>query len=267
MVAYAIVACIPGCGLILDFGDDFDGGGNGRDAGPRADVQRLDADGARDASSDDGGPDANVTDADALVDATAPCLEPCGLVAQCGCSAGQACQYNGAAGVHCAAAGALPAGTYCRSETECASGLSCIWIYGTTNGVCVAFCDDDGDCGDPAARCIAIPMVDQAGVCSFPCDPLDGTTCPSDVQACDIVLRTTFDGTPATPVTVCRTAGSVPAGGACATSAECVGEAGCRAGICRFFCDVAAPTCPAPTTCTARTPPWRIGDVDYGLCE
>ena len=271
-LAYALMSVFSGCGLILDLGADIDGGAvEELDVGLRLDARASDGPPPRDAgSSFDASADAfaDARGIDARVDAATVCPLPCGLVTpQCGCAPSQACNVDGTAGVSCVLPGSAGPGAYCMRETECDRGLTCIWIAGARNGVCVAFCDDDSDCGDPRSRCTRIGPTDQAGVCSFACDPLDDASCPSDVQACDIVLRTTFEGAPSAAVTVCRTAGATPVGEACGTTSECVARSVCRGGGCRPFCDVAAPACPAGSSCTVQSPPWRIGTTEYGLCE
>src|SRR5687767_2270548 len=111
------------------------------------------------------GPDAPITlQPDAPVttfDAGNGCSQqPCSLVPQCGCAAGEACDLDpdnlGTGGTLCRGAGSGTTSTICTSDENCAAGYGCVGFGG--GSTCTEFCDDDTDCAGGGSIC-AITLV------------------------------------------------------------------------------------------------------------
>jgi hypothetical protein len=137
------------------------------------------------------------------------------------CPAGEACSEVEGASI-CVPAGEAEIGDDCEDNAQCASG-ACV-LAGETS-VCVALCDDDGDCAQ-GARCYT---TDLARVCLFPIDDRAvGEACSSPTE-CDSGLCASQPGDDATCVAPCGEDGSCAGGTLCAELVS--GERACLRGL------------------------------------
>ncbi len=217
-------------------------------------------------------PDESAGDAivvDAMSDDTSPAdaascdLDPCRLLPpQCGCPAGEVCQYTAALGIHCTAPGPLPADALCTDEEQCAASLTCFWSSRTLGGLCVPWCSTDSDC--PSGSCVRAAVVSQTGVCTHPCDPRDPMSCPSPDLACRLISETRWEDGASVQATFCIATGTRTTGTACTSARQCVAGLTCVSGLCVPYCVVGAGDCAGGTTCT---PTATVGSTTYGGCR
>jgi hypothetical protein len=250
---WTLAASLAGCGRLL-YGP--------ADAGP-ADA-RGGLDSAFAVSPD---PDAALPDTRLAGDAPAcRSSEVCDLVLpQCGCGGEEGCFLSDDGSLSCEpAAGAVaPIGTRCSGPRSCEPGSTCVGRGGTL--ICAQLCEDDSDCG--AGVCARDLFVRMGTVrspyrtCSAGCDPLGlDRTCAAGLRCMLAMLggRTVADCNG--PI------GAGAEGAACTGNTDCAEGHVCLARLCRFLCDVAAPSCPAGSTCSPRTA--LVSDVgSYGVCE
>lgn len=103
----------------------------------------------------------------------AACVQTCNpLLTTTGCGQGEACYFEtdavGGGQRYCAPVGTTPAGSTCRSTTECVPGYHCDVEAGASTGKCVAFCDTNArpPCSDPAAFCVPLNSdMNNLGFC------------------------------------------------------------------------------------------------------
>jgi hypothetical protein len=200
----------------------------------------------------------------------------CGANQTCGllCSADQP-----AVGM-CYGAGPGAPGTACASNNDCDPGSQCFTFTATGCSVmtCLRFCNSDAMCGEQNAFCnvpIQCGTTPSFGACSRPCDPT-GTAAVGCAPglSCFVYAGETTD---------CACPGLGDVGAACTQNSGCNGETnctGCRAGLscvvptgsaagassgtCRPICTLAAPACPAGTTCHAFDGSTRLV---HGFCQ
>jgi len=239
----------------------------GRDGGP-----------AMDAGGVDGAPgDAPMgppeTGVDAARDAGPPCAEmPCRLVVpQCGCADGEGC-YLGADGMRaCLPAGRVAYLARCAGASVCQPGYLCVGSRG--QNFCQKLCAADADC-DGGALCVG-QLGDGMGgtvpgvlLCGVSCDPIGSTPCPTG-SACTIAREAMgamrF-------YTMCRAAGMVTEGVACADARDCLAGLVCvgpegGATTCQRYCLAATGTgCGPGTACTQFSDMPVVGGIEYGAC-
>lgn len=229
-----------------------------------ADVGRLDA-AADTTTSDSAVPDSGIdTGIDSGPTCTVPTGKACGWSPQCGCTAGQNCDFTATDGsVACVAAGAVDRNGKCTALGQCKKGLTC------TYGLCVPFCTVVADCpaaGSPLCHGVSGGTTDIPGllVCMQQCDPRAPAAVCGAATACDIV-----DGAAGT--TTCSKSGTSTALGGCATDVyacapgyTCVGTAG----DCLSWCRVGFPgDCSGGRTCFSFSDHPKIKAVEYGVCD
>ncbi|HTJ44824.1 MAG TPA: hypothetical protein VL463_22110 [Kofleriaceae bacterium] len=237
-------------------------------------------------SGTDGGNGSGADAKPTAPDANNCAKQPCSLAPQCGCGSGSACQLDGSnlatGGTTCLAAGSGGDDVTCSDDSKCKAGHGCV------GGRCRAWCGGDGDCtSGPGALCIiqvvyGSPQMDVPGakVCTTDCDPSSKTPagCPSTF-GCHVYQES---GGAMRYVTDCDPAGTVGAGGSCATngSRDCQAGMDCinvtRSGVTTAEChpscicpgnNCAAGSCPSGTgSCQAFNPIVTIGTREYGTC-
>lgn len=223
----------------------------------------------------------------------------CAPTPQSGCLVGQGCylSYVGMtsqAQTRCRLASAV-VGTLCsnaaiaaldaRDRHPCVAGRGCI-AFGADDGVCSPYCRRNDDC--PAGgMCEPDPALSmRPGLCTVPCNPLNGAGCLSDRLRCASWAesrRLAFNEGGArhhcVAATVPRGAAAVgapcndpptlstPSSRICAAGSVCIQRAdGTR---CRALCDLAAPSCPAGIPCQVLYPtgrPVAYGEARFGAC-
>lgn len=180
-------------------------------------------------------------------------------------------------GRYCEPSGNVALGQVCDANTKCAPGGLCLKT-GASVSTCMAYCASDADCQAPGGLC-AIQLVDASGnpipgltVCSENCDPVKMTGCPVAGTGCQIYREQA--GSMAF-YTSCTGAGSKSQGAACTGAADCATGYGCftidaqGTKQCLRWCDVAAPSCPAGTSCASlknNGADLQIGNTKYGAC-
>ena len=196
-----------------------------------------------------------------------PTGKACGWSPQCGCSAGQNCDFTKVDGtVSCVAAGSVGPNGTCKALGDCAAGLSCV------AGLCLPFCSGDPDCaGGGAAICHTVsgggsPPKDVPGmlVCMQQCDPHAPTAACGAGLGCSIV-----DGVKGE--TTCTGAGISKSYSGCATdSFACAPGYACigAAGDCLAWCRVGVSgDCSGGRICYSFTDHPKLGAVEYGVCD
>lgn len=219
----------------------------------------------------------------AEIDAGALACDPYQPALACGTgrTCGLLCNPGEPAIGMCYAAGAGQPGTVCDKNDDCLPGSQCFAFQATGCSVmtCLRFCNhDDSACGEQGAFCnLPIPCGNTTPdflACSRPCDPTGtGTAGCVPGLACFVYDNETTD---------CACAGLGGMGATCTQNQGCNGESGCvgcqaglscvipasadagGAGVCRPICNLAAPACPAGTTCNAFTGSTRNL---YGFCQ
>ena len=222
-----------------------------------------------------GGPDSSTdaaTTGDASmspIDGNGCATQPCDIQTQCGCSAIEACDVDdqGGPATACRGASGGKEGTACTTSTACAAGYTC--AYFGASGSCMRFCDADADCLGPRGECI-FHLADSNGqvvpggsLCTSNCDPtaINDPLCPAG-WGCE-VFSDAVD---------CRLAGAGMQGQDCSDSAPCAPGYTCTQfssgpSKCSRTCSPPSNNgCPAPTACSAYTPPVVLGGTQYGVC-
>jgi len=193
------------------------------------------------------------------------------LSPQCGCAAGQSCYPNGATRV-CATTGTRPEGNGCTGVSDCMPGLGCVNFSSSPTmpgNMCSRICATDADCAS-GALCVHT-LGDGAGgtvpglrFCSRVCTPAPNAGCAPGL-ACTLFQERVA---PMRVFTDCAgPVGSGRQGFPCVDETDCAGGFGCfDAGFgneCLSWCRVAAPSCPAGTTCQSVG---IAGGVEWGAC-
>ena len=161
----------------------------------------------------------------------------CNYQEQTGCAANQACRPKFSASSPDVSPGCEAAGTG-KSGATCASGSDCAIGYFCADNACrKQCCGGDWSACDAGESCFRQLQVEAGGTVvdsgmelCFPvnnCDPLDATTCASNLQ-CTVVDPT--------GAVACTPKGSAPLGGSCDTANPCASEALCVLGECRALC-------------------------------
>jgi len=186
----------------------------------------------------------------------------CSILPQSGCPSGQRCILRDD-GRRCVANGALPHGTECSADEDCAAGF-CRDIPFQS---CTDYCSDDEDCADngPGSRCAFTIHVgsESIRVCSIDCDPLTGTGCREGIQCnaqSDSVVPCHTDcnaqSTPGTEGQECREH----------LTHECAVGTACEEGLCRPYCIIGEP-CEGRGECVLRGgEACVVGSIGYGVC-
>jgi hypothetical protein len=108
----------------------------------------------------------------------------CDLVSQCGCPAGQSCQYRGVE-PRCYATGTMPLGAACSTNEQCAPGSGCL------DGLCKRYCGSDDDCGN--GLCLPISENDKplpnVKACLTRCDFVSQAPCAEGSQCAQLNAR------------------------------------------------------------------------------
>lgn len=198
---------------------------------------------------------------------TIPTGKTCGWIPQCGCAAGQNCDFTAVDGtVSCVAAGSVGLNGKCSKLGECQKGYSCV------AGLCFPFCNSAADCagesGSPICHSVTggTPPKDIPGfeVCMQQCDPRKPTTICGAGVGCGIV-----DGVAGQ--TTCIGAGSTGSGASCTTDPfTCAPGLICvntgTSSSCLPWCRVGFSDCTGVATCTMFSDHPKVGGVEYGAC-
>lgn len=141
-----------------------------------------------------------------------------------------------------------PEQSWCRSNSDCAVGLSCL------AGLCRPVCEDDSDCAS-GGRCLLTISGREVNVstCSGACDPINGGVGCGEGALC----YPAYDG-PA----ICVSEASTPPndkGSTCSQDYDCANGLGCSQGVCRSWCTSNSDCLGATSVCN------RISPNRYGL--
>ena len=198
-----------------------------------------------------------------------PSGKACGWIPQCGCAAGQNCDFTAVDGtVSCEPAGSVPLNGKCSKLGDCGKGLTCI------AGICMAFCGSAADCssesGSPVCHAVTdggSPPKDVPGdlVCMQQCDPRS----PASVCGSGVGCALLDDGN-----STCTAAGT---GGdaadctsspfTCAPGLVCV-NTGSTTSECLAWCRVGSPgDCSGGLTCVSFSTPAMWKGTEYGVCN
>jgi hypothetical protein len=190
--------------------------------------------------------------------------EPCKLTSpQCGCPAGQMCEYVSGS-VECVTEAPAKLGEECMPY-GCAAGLHCLQFFGAPS-TCHAWCDGDGDCVD-GGRCV-ITLSDgfPQRLCSTRCDPITSENCSLPGSKCALLLSLESQEW----YTSCGAEGAGMEGATCADTGDCAVGHHCVSidltETCRPYCLVQNPQCPTGQTCVNFDPSSVVDGVIYGVC-
>lgn len=183
-----------------------------------------------------------------------PLGEPCASDLQC--SQGKCLDDGSGANAVCTLTG-KPSGAFCRVDGECASGECFVNCGAGCSGLNVCTCKALSDC--PAGEFCLVDLCKE--------QLLPGLPCTEDAQ-CQPPRKCTPTANSGNVVSVCMYDHTVPLGGFCLDSNECVTDdcfelvatcvcakdSDCGAGN---YCDLGAclPCCVTTTVCKACTPP------------
>jgi len=252
------------------------------DASQRDSSNEAETDAAAMADASTTSPDA----APASLDAAVPVCptDPCDLVEQCGCAAGEACDLaaDPLAGNDCRTVAAAGVETdSCDAPTDCAAGYTCVGD-GAGSAACKRFCNAGSSCSQPRGQCV-IQLVSSgteipgALTCSSGCDPTRASAgdCPAD-HGC-FLYTVNPDGVANSgdelSLVDCAPAGDGLQGAGCTAYEDCAPDHLCTGvglGLsqCLRLCSDVGSACPAEagTSCTGFTMPHEVGGTEYGVC-
>lgn len=188
----------------------------------------------------------------------------CDPVAQCGCAAGQNCDFlSGDGATGCTKSGTSAAYAKCDGAS-CQQGHSCV------GGLCRPFCNTAADCPGPGRSCDQVVMVSGSAeapipgflICSAHCNPMSPAASCGAGATC-----LAFGGNDQTDCFVAGTA----TGGSCAAKQpdECAPGYTC-AGTgpgdqrCRKWCRVGKTDC---GNCMGFNTKVFVDGVEYGVCS
>ena len=195
----------------------------------------------------------------------------CTLVPQSGC-AGRACDLRNDGTTTCrdVTSGGVEDDA-CTAVAQCAAGYSC--LNTASQGSCLEFCRDDGDCAPASGSRCAIRLSDGAGnpvpggvFCSQACAPRSGAGCPATWNCAPI-------DDAAGDFTRCVPAGAGGVGATCTSVRDCrIGHLCVERGAtttCERSCRVGvAGDCTGGATCQGFTNTSTIiGGVEWGACQ
>lgn len=209
---------------------------------------------------------------DSRTDGNSCATQPCDILTQCGCGSFESCDLNDTdTGTACRGTSGGKEGAGCAAATACAGLYTCVFFGDSGN--CERYCAKDADCIAPRGLCAAqlLNSADQPipGVllCTSNCDPtaIGDPLCPAGL-ACGLMDESNRN------VVECLLAGTATQGQACSDTVACAPGYTCTGpasgpSVCRRTCAPPANTgCPASTTCAAFTPPFVVGNTQYGIC-
>jgi hypothetical protein len=129
------------------------------------------------------------------------------------------------------------------------------------SGVCSRLCITDVDCPGRGSYCV-FSLGSSARVCSVPCEPANGTGCPSG-YACRW-----YSGGPVGYYTDCEPEGTVPLDGLCSSSSDCQADLRCvnflGDSVCTAVCRLSGGDCTFCFSFLDGTP--SVDGDDYGWC-
>lgn len=201
----------------------------------------------------------------------------CDPIRQTGCTGLDDCYYTEVVGEggrvmqyrYCGVAGAQGIGEQCTDLGDCIPGTHCL-PFGMMGRQCLPYCEAASDCTGFGAgsQCVLIGSTAPTppiGVCTYDCDPLNGTSCPGGAS-CQIGARPSLESGSNVAYTYCYPPGTGASGSPCSSLDDCGAGLMCRAGFCRSICALSGPACTIGT-CTALVPPALIGTTEYGYCQ
>jgi hypothetical protein len=223
-------------------------------------------------------------DAPQAIDGNNCAMQPCDILAQCGCATGTACDIDGmdldGSACRTVAATAQAEGGSCANTSGCQGGTVCLG----SPGVCKKYCDENSDCGQPRGQCLieitdgTNPIPNIPKTCSANCDPVNVAAggCPSGMK-CGFFTT----GAPTNIDFVdCDGAGTLVQGGNCEIGTTNTGnDALCGPDFlcttlnntdfnCRHICNRTANTgCVGAQTCIAFNPVLMVSGTEYGVCN
>jgi hypothetical protein len=106
----------------------------------------------------------------------------CGVLPDCGCSAGQTCRVIDSVGLTaCSSVGSASDQASCQTDTDCTLGLSCV------DGLCRPYCDAETACAE-LGTCFGLYFGEtetvDVGICGGSCDPVWPDTDDDTVTPC-----------------------------------------------------------------------------------
>ena len=170
----------------------------------------------------------------------------CDPIAQCGCSAPNACYHSNytTGETKCASSGSMPVSSACYYLNDCAAGSVCF------DGGCKRYCSNDNDCPGLGAVCFQVANgstpIPGFKLCTDHCVPWADTTCKGGLGCIPFSEDGKKPGTTScawtnTSTTTCTAA----SGYACAKGYLCMID-----NTCRKMCRRTVPTdCPTGKTC------------------
>ena len=192
----------------------------------------------------------------------------CQIDPQCGCAAGDKCDFVTNPSAVCVAAGALGVGEVCTATTDCAAGLTC------GSNLCHPFCNAPGlRCtgsggANTLGTCLQIEDnsvdVPQDSLCLFQCTP-SPNDCPAG-QGCVILTLNSVN------YVNCQIPGTGVPGDTCTSNADCGAGSGCFNTSTGLFCVQYCRTnndCTnlSGTHCDTTNFETDVGSVTYGVCD
>lgn len=197
---------------------------------------------------------------------------PCKLtLPQCGCDAGEACQFAGGAR-SCAPEGDKALSEACADD--CVAGHQCLGnSQFDTPPICTKWCETDDDCSGPGALCLFTITGETSKLCSINCDPVSNAGCLAEGTKCEVLRE---NAGAMRWLTYCAGIGAGEQASPCTETQECAEGHGCfnvtdanmmTSQMCLRWCDTQSPTsCPAGSQCGSFTMPIVIGSITYGAC-
>ncbi len=201
----------------------------------------------------------------------------CTIVPQSGCPNGQKCTVDTASANRCNTAGVLGDGEPCGVDADCAAGLGCAALPGTSGGICRRFCRgsyyDTSDCNDGPGSVCFYSVADGFGVtlsglfqCTVHCDLVTGSGCGAGMTCTLLLLDRDGDQYKETDSTECFSNSDPYI--FCGGSSPCPTGSMCYEGSCYRWCSSAntAVCTSMGLLCNSFDPQLFIGAVEYGLC-